>query len=187
MHSPDDRSEGARPQFDRGIPSDDNRERLICRQCGWIHYENPRLVVGALATWDGRILLCKRAIAPREGYWTVPGGFMEVGETTEAGAVRETLEETGAPVAVDDLLAVYSLPHIGQVHLVYRGRVLEPRIDPGPESLEAAFFTADEIPWDELAFPTNTWALRHFLEARGRAPIAPFGVPLDAAPPHDPI
>lgn len=144
-----------------------------------MHYENPRVVVGAVATWEGRLLLCKRAIAPRIGYWTVPGGFMEVDETAEDGAIRETLEETGAPIAIDDLLAVYSLPHIGQVHLVYRGRVLVPRIDPGPESTEAALFDPDALPWDELAFPTNRWALRHFLEARGRSPLAPFTAPLD--------
>ena len=171
------------PDFERRVPDDDDRERMVCRSCGWIHYENPRLVVGALATWDDGILLCRRAIEPRVGYWTVPGGFMEVGESTEAGAIRETLEETGARIAVDDLLAVYSLSHIGQVHLVYRGRMLESTIDPGPESIEARLFTADEIPWDDLAFPTTTWALRHFLEVRGRSPIAPFGTPVDAPPP----
>ena len=157
----------------------------MCTHCGWIHYENPRLVVGALATWEGRVLLCRRAIAPREGYWTVPGGFMEVGETAEAGAIRETLEETGATVEIDDLLALYSLPHIGQVHLVYRGRMTAPTIDPGPESLEARLFDLDDLP-SEFAFPTNTWALRHFREARGRRDIPPFTVPPeDLLPPHD--
>ena len=164
------------------MPPDDNRERMVCRDCGWIHYENPRVVVGALATWEGRILLCRRAIEPRVGRWTVPGGFMEIGESTEQGARRETLEETGVPVAIEDLLAVYSLGHIGQVHLVYRASVLEPTIDPGPESLEARFFERDELPWDDLAFPTNEWALAHFLEVEGRAPIAPFTVPAGAKP-----
>lgn len=153
---------------------------MVCRSCGWVHYENPRVVVSALATWEDRILLCRRAIDPRVGHWTVPGGFMEIGESTEEGARRETLEETGVPVEIDDLLAVYSLSHIGQVHLIYRARVIEPTIDPGPESLEAALFTRDELPWDDLAFPTNEWALRHFLEAEGSAPIAPFTVPADA-------
>lgn len=166
------------------MPPDDNRERMICRTCGWIHYENPRVVVTAVATWEDRILIARRAIEPREGHWTLPGGFMEIGETSEQGAARETVEETGIRAEIDDLLAVYSLPHIGQVHLIYRARALDPEIDCGPESLEARFITADEIPWDDLAFPTNTWALRHFLEARGKAPIAPFTAPADALRPH---
>ncbi len=159
------------------IPAGDTRERMVCQSCGFVHYENPRVVVSAVATWEGRVLLCKRAIEPRIGFWTVPGGFMEVNETAEAGAVRETLEETGAQIEIEDLLAVYSLPHIGQVHLVYRAHLLAPTLDPGPESLEAALFDLDALPVPELAFPTNTWALRDFCAALGRAPIAPFTTP----------
>lgn len=150
---------------------------MVCQDCGFIHYENPRIVVGAVATLGEQILLCRRAIGPREGYWTVPGGFMENNETAEEGAIRETLEETGASIALVDLLAIYSLPHIGQVHMVYRAKMTAPKIEAGPESLEARLFDVDELPWEELAFPTNTWALRHFLEARGEALIAPRAAP----------
>lgn len=141
-------------------------------------------MVTAVVAWDEKILLARRAIEPRAGHWTLPGGFMEIGETAEAGAARETLEETGVRATIDDLLAVYSLPHIGQVHLVYRARALDPTIECGPESLEAAFVAADEFPWDDLAFPTNTWALKHSIEAEGRVPIAPFTAPADALRPH---
>jgi ADP-ribose pyrophosphatase YjhB (NUDIX family) len=147
------------------VPEGDTRERMVCQDCGFIHYENPRIVVATVATWEDRILLGRRAIEPREGHWTLPGGFMENNETTEAGAIRETLEETGAIVEIRDLLAVYSLPHIGQVHLVYRARMTSSHVEAGPEMHEARLFTIDDLPWDELAFPTNTWSLRHFLEA----------------------
>src|SRR5690606_36503051 len=119
------------PDFRVGVPEGDTREHRICAHCGFVHYDNPRVVVSALATWEGRVLLCRRAIEPRAGYWTVPGGFLEIDETAVEGAVRETLEETGARIAVDDLLSVYSLPHIGQVHLVYRARLLGPELAPG--------------------------------------------------------
>ncbi len=165
-------------RFRREIPDGDNRARMVCQDCGFIHYENPRIVVAAVAVLGDKILLCRRAIPPREGYWTVPGGFMENNETTEEAAIRETLEETGASIVVRDLLAVYSLPHIGQVHIVYRAEMSSPTIEAGPESLEACLFAVDELPWDELAFPTNTWALRHFLEARGEVLIAPRTAPV---------
>jgi ADP-ribose pyrophosphatase YjhB (NUDIX family) len=164
-------------RFRREIPDGDNRARMVCQDCGFIHYENPRIVVGAVATLDDQILLCRRAIPPREGYWTVPGGFMENNETTEEAAIRETLEETGASIDVCDLLALYSLPHIGQVHMVYRAEMTAPKIEVGPECTEARLFAVEELPWDELAFPTNTWALSHFLEARGEPVIAPRTAP----------
>ncbi len=168
-----------RPDFERTVPPGDNAERLVCRRCGWIHYENPRVVVSAVAEWEGRILLCRRAIAPRVGHWTVPGGFMEIAETAPEGAIRETLEETGASIEIRDLLAVYSLPHIGQVHLVYRARLLAPHIETGAESLEVRLYEEDAIPWDDLAFPTNEWALRHYLRARGEELLVPFTEPVD--------
>jgi ADP-ribose pyrophosphatase YjhB (NUDIX family) len=146
---------------------------MVCQDCGFIHYENPRIVVATVATWEGRILLGRRAIEPREGHWTLPGGFMENNETTEAGAIRETMEETGADIEIRDLLAVYSLPHIGQVHLVYRAGMTGPEIEAGPEMHEARLFEVDELPWDDLAFPTNEWSLRHFLEAGDAELIAP--------------
>ncbi|RKZ13432.1 NUDIX hydrolase [bacterium] len=165
-------------RFRREIPDGDNRERMVCQDCGFIHYDNPRIVVGAVASLDGQILLCRRAIEPRTGYWTVPGGFMENNETAEEGAIRETLEETGASIEVRDLLGIYSLPHIGQVHLVYRARMLAPHIEVGPECVEARLFDVDELPMGNLAFPTNTWALEHFLEARGKDLIAPRTSPV---------
>ena len=159
------------------VPDGDNRERMVCQDCGFIHYENPRIVVATVATWEGQILLGRRAIGPREGYWTLPGGFMENDETTEGGAIRETLEETGASIEIRDLLAVYSLPHIGQVHLVYRARMTSPDIEAGPEMHEARLFAVDELPWDDLAFPTNTWSLKHYLEAGDADVIRPTTEP----------
>lgn len=146
---------------------------MVCQDCGFIHYENPRIVVATVCVFGDRILLGRRAIEPREGHWTLPGGFMENNETTEEAAIRETLEETGVRVEIRDLLAVYSLPHIGQVHLVYRARMNGPQIRVGPEMHEARLFAVDELPWDDLAFPTNTWSLRHFLEAGDAEPIQP--------------
>lgn len=160
-------------RFRSEVPEGDTRERMVCQDCGFIHYENPRIVVATVATWEGKVLLGRRAIEPREGYWTLPGGFMENNETAEAGAIRETLEETGATVILRDLLAVYSLPHIGQVHLVYRARLAVPHIEAGPEMLEARLFDIDELPWDDLAFPTNTWSLQHYLEAGDAEIIRP--------------
>jgi ADP-ribose pyrophosphatase YjhB (NUDIX family) len=160
-------------RFRREVPDGDNRQRMVCQDCGFIHYENPRIVVAVVATWEGRVLLGRRAIGPREGHWTLPGGFMENNETTEQAALRETMEEAGATIEVRDLLAVYSLPHIGQVHLVYRARMTGPEIEAGPEMLEARLFEVDELPWEDLAFPTNDWSLRHFLEAGDADLIAP--------------
>jgi ADP-ribose pyrophosphatase YjhB (NUDIX family) len=165
------------PRFSRRVPEGDNRERMVCDECGFIHYENPRIVVAAVAMWTGRILLCRRAIEPRRGFWTLPGGFLEIGETTEEGAIRETREETGAAISIRDLLAVYSLPHIGQVHLVYRAIMESDEIEPGEESLEARLVDPSEIPWDELAFPTNTWALRDFLDLVDEDSVVPRSRP----------
>lgn len=150
---------------------------MVCRDCGFVHYDNPRIVVAAVPTWGEQILLCRRAIEPRHGYWTVPGGFLENNETAEEGAIRETLEETGASIEIVDLLAVYSLGHIAQVHLVYRARMLSDRIEAGPESLEARLFDIADLPWDDLAFPTNAWALQHHLDCRGEALISPRTTP----------
>jgi ADP-ribose pyrophosphatase YjhB (NUDIX family) len=156
------------------IPPDDNRERFICDSCGTIHYENPRMVLGTLPVWeDGRVLLCRRAIEPRHGYWTLPAGFMENGETTAEGALRETDEEAGARV---ELLAPFTLldvPHVHQVHLFYRARLLDLDFAPGPESLEVQLFHEADIPWDELAFRTVITTLRHFFadRAAGHFPL----------------
>lgn len=150
---------------------------MVCADCGFIDYQNPRIVVGVVATWGEQILLCRRAIEPRTGFWTVPGGFLENNETAEEGAIRETVEEAGARIELQDLLGVYSLRHIAQVHLVYRARLTDGRIEAGLESLEVRLFDVDDLPWDELAFSTNTWALRDFLDCRGQDLIAPRTTP----------
>ncbi len=140
-------------------------------------YANPRIVVGAVATWQDRVLLAKRAIEPRKGYWTIPAGFLEVGETVAAGAVRETWEEAGARIAVDRLLGIYNLPHIGQVYMVYRAQMLSPTFSIGTESEDVGLFGWDEIPWSDLAFPAVQWALRHHREREGVADFTPFAEP----------
>jgi ADP-ribose pyrophosphatase YjhB (NUDIX family) len=147
-------------------PPGDSRERFMCEHCDTVHYQNPRVVTGCLATWQDRVLLCKRAIAPRRGYWTLPAGFLENGETAEAGALRETWEEARARVALDDLYTLFSLPHISQIYLFYRGRLETPEIDAGDESEAVALFAEAEIPWDELAFPVVRETLEHYFHDR---------------------
>ena len=148
------------------IPHEDSRPRHVCTQCDTIHYENPKLVVGSMPIWQDKILLCKRAIEPRYGYWTLPGGFMENGESTGDAAVRETLEEANARVALDDLYSMYSLPYINQVHLFFRARLLDLDFSPGVESLEVRLFSEAEIPWDELAFRPVKYTLQHYFAER---------------------
>jgi len=146
----------------RTLP-DDNRERAVCEHCGAVHYQNPRNVVGVLPVWQGKLLLCRRAIAPRYGKWTLPAGFMELGETTAQGAQRETEEEAGAQIALGPLYTVIDVPGVNQVHFFYLARVLSEVLNPGPETLEAAFFALDDIPWDTLAFRTVSTTLEHYV------------------------
>ena len=148
------------------IPLDDSRPRHVCTKCDAIHYENPKLVVGSIPIWEDKILLCKRAIEPRYGMWTLPGGFMENGESTGAAAIRETLEEANARVALDDLYSMYSLPYINQVHLYFRARLLDLDFSPGIESLEVRLFGESEIPWKELAFRPVRYSLEHYFSER---------------------
>lgn len=164
-------------QFERKVPEGDERERRVCRNCGWIDYENPKIIVGSVCEWDGKVLLCRRAIEPRYGFWTLPAGFMELQETTEQGAAREAYEEALAEIEVLDLLAIYSIPRISQVHMIYRATLRKPKIGVGPESLEVRMFAWEEIPWDELAFPNNQWALEQYRSVQGQVGFAPFGVP----------
>jgi len=149
---------------ERRIPQGEDRERYVCSQCNTIHYENPRMVVGCIVDQAGHVLLCKRAIEPRYGYWTLPAGFLELGESTVQGAVRETLEEAGASVQVTAPYAHFDIPHIGQAYVFYRARMLTPDYAPGTESLEVKFVTIDEIPWDSLAFPSVRIALELFTQ-----------------------
>jgi len=155
----------------RKIPDGDDRERLVCPDCGYIEYQNPKLIVGAIFEWEGKVLLCKRAIEPRLGYWTFPAGFMELGETAAQGAERESLEEACAKVEAMDLLGTYDIPHIGQVYLIYRAKMLSPDFAAGPESAEVELFDWKDIPWDELAFPSIKWALREYEKSRDMAEI----------------
>lgn len=151
------------------VPDDgDTRERAVCPACDTIHYENPLNVVGTIPVLDERVLLCKRNIEPRWGKWTLPAGFMELGETTAEGAARETDEESGAQYEIGPLFAVMNVPRVGQVHLFYRARLLSDIFAPGHETIEARLFTEDEIPWDEIAFRTVREALQHFFADRRR-------------------
>lgn len=148
------------------IPAGDNRLRFVCSDCNTIHYQNPKMVVGCLPEWEDKILLCKRAIEPQYGKWTLPAGFMENGETTQQGAMRETLEEAGARVEISHLFTLYNLPYISQVYLMFRARLLDLDFAAGEESLEVGLFSEEEIPWDEIAFLTIEKTLRQYFEDR---------------------
>jgi ADP-ribose pyrophosphatase YjhB (NUDIX family) len=164
------------PSFELKIPDGEDRVREVCGSCGFINYINPKIVVGSVVTHGDRILMCKRAIAPRLGFWTLPAGFMEERETAEEGAMREAMEEACAKIEIDGLLAVYSVPRISQVQLMYRARLIDPAIAPGPESTDVMLVTWDEIPWADLAFPSVKWALDHFAAWKAGA-SAPFSNP----------
>ncbi len=153
---------------DYRVPADDNRERAVCTKCGTVHYENPLNVVGTLPVWGEQVLLCRRNIEPRYGLWTLPAGFMELGETVAAGALRETVEEAGAHIELQDLFTVLNVVRVGQVHLFFRARMLDVALAPGPETIEARLFLEHEIPWDEIAFRTVRETLRHFFDCRRR-------------------
>ncbi len=148
------------------IPPGDNRPRYVCDACGVIHYQNPKMVVGCIAEWEDRVLLCRRAIEPKYGLWTLPAGFMENGETAAEGAMRETLEEAGARVEIIDLYSLISLPDISQVYLLYRARLLDLDYTPGEESLEATLFLEQDIPWEQIAFRTVHNTLDHYYADR---------------------
>jgi ADP-ribose pyrophosphatase YjhB (NUDIX family) len=150
----------------RGIPEGDNRERMICADCGYILYDNPKIVVGSVARWGERILLCRRSIEPRSGFWTLPAGYLELNESASAGAEREAWEEANARIEIEGLLAIYDIPRISQVQLVFRARLLDAAISAGSESLEVGLFAWEEIPWSDLAFPSIRWALQHDREAQ---------------------
>ena len=153
----------------RMVPEGDTHERLVCPDCGYIEYDNPKIVAGAVVTWEGRVLLCRRAIKPREGYWTIPAGFMETGETIAQGAAREVWEEARARVDMGALIGVYEIPHISQIYVIFRAPMTAPGFAPGEESLDVALFAWEDIPWDELAFPSVTWALECFRAGDGPA------------------
>jgi ADP-ribose pyrophosphatase YjhB (NUDIX family) len=154
------------------VPEGDNRPRFVCTHCGTIHYQNPKMVIGSIPVWeqDGelKVLLCKRAIEPRYGYWTLPAGFMENGETTSAAAARETEEEAGANVELGHLFTLLNVVHVHQVHMFYLARLVDLEFAPGIESLDVQLFSESEIPWSDLAFPTIRTTLELFFADRTR-------------------
>jgi ADP-ribose pyrophosphatase YjhB (NUDIX family) len=161
------------PAFSIKVPDGDNRARLVCDHCGFIDYVNPRIVVGAVCTWEDRILLCRRAIEPRKGFWTMPAGFLEEKETVEEGAMREAWEEARARIEIGPLLGLYSVPRISQVQMVFRAGLKSPDVGVGEESLEVRLVRWEEIPWGELAFPSVLSALRRFDAVRHLAEFTP--------------
>lgn len=150
------------------VPPDDNRERFVCQSthCGTIHYQNPRIITGCLPTYQDKVLLCKRAIEPRYGLWTIPAGFMENGETTEQGALRESWEEAYANLKISHLYALYDLPHINQVYFIYKAALQDTHFKPSVESLDVALFAESDIPWDQLAFRVVEKTLKRFFSDR---------------------
>jgi len=148
------------------VPTGDNMPRHVCDACGIIHYQNPKIVVGCIPAWEDRILLCKRAIEPSYGLWTLPAGFMENGETVQQGAARETLEEANARVEIGALYALFNLPHINQVYMLFRSRLLDLDFGPGAESLETELLDQSQIPWDEIAFPVIHESLLLYFQDR---------------------
>lgn len=163
----------------QAVPAGDDRPRDVCGGCGTVHYVNPKVVVGSVCGWGDRLLICRRAIEPRAGFWTLPAGFLELGETAEEGAVREAWEEARARIRIEGVLAVYSVPRIGQVQILFRATLLDAAVEPGPESLEVALVGWHEIPWADLAFPTVDWVLRRAGELRrdGGPPLTVLNPP----------
>ena len=158
------------PKFRREIPEGDHLERSVCDHCNFIDYHNPRVVVGAVPIFENRVLLARRAIEPRKGLWTVPGGFMEKGESLQEGAARETWEECGAKIEVGPLLGMFTVPHISQVQVFFYAEVPDGLAEAGPESLEVCWFDYDEIPWDDYSFPASKKTLSHFLKIKDSDP-----------------
>jgi ADP-ribose pyrophosphatase YjhB (NUDIX family) len=151
------------------IPEGDNRQRFVCDECQTIHYQNPKIVAGCIPEWQGRILLCKRAIEPRYGLWTLPAGFMENGETTEQAAMRETWEEARARVDISSLYSLFSIPHISQVYMIFRGEITNGIFEAGHETLECDLFDEQDIPWDRLAFPVVSETLKRYYQDKRQA------------------
>jgi len=156
----------------RGTPEGDDHLRHICDACGTIHYRNPKIIAGCLPVWGEQLLLCRRAIEPRKGYWTLPAGFMEEGETLAYAARREALEEANVVVEIAELFTLFSLPHLSQVYVFFRARMLDERSEPGAESLETRLFAEAEIPWEELSFETVYRSLRYFFSDRRQGRFA---------------
>ena len=174
------------PRIELRVPEGDTLPRHVCADCGTIHYQNPKIVVGCLPEWERRILLCRRAIEPRYGLWTLPAGFLENGETLVQGALRETLEEADARVAIHGLYAVISLPQINQVYMMFRAALLDLDFGPGSESLEVRLFDEADVPWEGLAFRTIARTLRNFFLDRRQGAFALHVSAIERRPPLTP-
>lgn len=161
----------------RKIPEGDNVERLVCPDCGFIQYDNPKVVVGSVVTWENKILLCKRNIHPRKGYWTIPAGYLELKETPVDGARREAMEEANADLDIERVLAVYCIPRLSQIQILYRATLTNGRHHPGPESQETQLYDWEDIPWEDIAFPSVKWVLNHHRQVLGKTDFAPFSNP----------
>ncbi len=172
------------PSFSRRVPAGDDRARRVCDTCGFVDYVNPKIVAGSVCLNEaGLLLLCRRAIEPRRGFWTLPAGYMEEGESAEEAALREAQEEANAQIAINAFLGLYSIPRISQVQLMFRAD-LRSEVSPGPESEEVGLFAWDDIPWDDLAFPSVHWALKDWRATKDNEAFAPFRrtAPSDVAP-----
>ncbi|MEM7216044.1 MAG: NUDIX hydrolase [Pseudomonadota bacterium] len=165
------------PSLIKTVPDGDTHERSVCEHCGFVNYQNPKIVVGSVVRHEGKILLCRRAIEPRRGFWTIPAGYMELLETPEDGARREAIEEANATLQLNSLLAVYTVARLSQVQLIYRATFKTPGFSAGEESLEVGLFGWDEIPWKEIAFPTVHWALHHDHQIETGGAVGPFKNP----------
>ena len=163
--------------FVRTTPSGDTAERDVCDKCGYVHYRNPKVVAGSVVHHEGRIMLCRRAINPRKGYWTLPAGYMELEETVAQAAIREAREEACADIIIEHVLAVYSIPRLSQIQIMHIARLDKPEFAVGEESLEVKLFAWDDIPWNDLAFPSVHWALNHYKEVAGSPAFAAFSNP----------
>jgi len=168
------------------IPADDNRPRYVCTDCTTIHYQNPNIVAGTIPVFEDRILLCRRAIEPRHGFWTLPAGFMENKETTTEAAIRETWEEAQARVEIDALYTMINVPQIDQVHIFFRARMMDENFGAGPESLETRLFSEEQIPWDDLAFPTVRKTLELYLDERRKNQFGTHVTDIIRSPRHIP-
>jgi ADP-ribose pyrophosphatase YjhB (NUDIX family) len=164
--------------FSERIPDGDEISRSVCDHCNHVVYDNPKIVVGSVVLHDNKVLLCRRAIEPRKGYWTVPAGYMELGETPQEGAIREAREEANAHLVLGDLLAIYTIKHLSQVQMIYRATLASPTFAAGTESLEVKLFAFDEIPWDDIAFPTVHWMLADIKKVLAGESKLPFGNPI---------
>lgn len=182
MTIPEDPKPAYDPTFSLKIPAGDDRERLVCDHCGHIQYMNPKIVAGSVVLHEGQVLLCRRAIEPRRGYWTIPAGYLELNETAAEGAMREAYEEACAEIVIEALLAVYSIKRISQIQLIHKAHLARPEFAAGQESLEVGLFSWEDIPWPDLAFPSVHWALGHVRQVPPDGIFAPFTNPTDDTP-----